>query len=149
MVHTSFAGHMAEIHFENEHAKLFWIPDLRAVGGVFLPAEFGEGWDSVQTIKLVLDAGLEIIRKERATRWLSDTREMAVMTAEAQRWCTEDWWPRALAAGFRWLAVLLPQSTMAKLAIDESVRPSDEHAESETRYFSDVEAAKAWLLSKP
>jgi len=142
-------GYSVDVHFENPHVTLYWNPELRAVGTWFRPAKFGDGWDGVKTIQQALDGGLDIIRAERATRWIADTREMAVMPAEAQRWCAEDWWPRALAEGFRWLAILLPQSTMAKLAIDESVAPSDEHPESETRFFSNIEAAKTWLLSKP
>lgn len=150
MLHQAIIlGNTVDVHFENPYVTLYWNPDLRAVGTWFRPAEFGGGWDGVKTIQLALDAGLEIIRSQRATRWIADTREMAVMPAEAQQWCAEDWWPRALSEGFRWLAILLPKSTMAKLAIDESLAPSDEHPESETRYFGDIEAAKAWLRSKP
>ncbi len=142
-------GHRVDVHFENEYVTVYWNPDLRAVGTWFRPAEFGDGWDGVETIRLALDTGLDIIREHKATRWIADTRAMAVMPAEAQRWCGEDWWPRALAEGFRWLAILLPESTMALLAIEGSVTASDEHPESETQYFGDIEAAKAWLLAKP
>jgi hypothetical protein len=138
-----------EIYFENAHVTLYFNPNLHAVGTWFRPAALGAGWNGTETIKLALEKGLELIKEKRATRWIADTREMPVMPPDAQQWCTEDWWPRALSAGFRWLAILLPGSILAKLAIDEAIQASMEHAESETRYFGTVEGAKEWLCSKP
>lgn len=138
-----------EVHFENDYVTLYWNPGLRAVGTWFRPAPFGDGWDGVNTIRAALEGGLELIERHGATRWIADTREMAVMPAEAQRYAADDWWPRALDAGFRWLAILLPKSSMAKLAIDESTAPSAQNPDSETRYFASVEAAKEWLRCMP
>ena len=137
-----------DVYFENEFVTLYWNPRLRAVGTWFRPAPLGEGWRGTETIKLALEKGLDLIREHKATRWIADTRDMPVMPPEAQAWCTEDWWPRALEAGFRWLAILLPNSIIAKLAIDEAIAASVEHQESESRYFGSADAAKAWLLSK-
>ena len=145
---ATILGDPVEIRFDNKYVTLYWNPSLRAVGTWFRPADFGDGWDGVSTIQQALEGGLELIREHGATRWIADTREMPVMPAEAQEWTATNWWPRALDAGFRWLAILLPQSTMTKLAIDESVAPSNESPDSETRYFGDVDQAKAWLRSK-
>ena len=141
-------GDRVSIAFENKHVTLYWNPELQAIGTWFRPEEFGESWDSSETVKQALEGGLELIREHGATRWIADTREMPVMSAQTQQWVVEQWWPRAFAEGFRWLAILLPQSTMAKLAVDEAVATAEDSPSHETRYFGEVDAAKAWLRSK-
>lgn len=142
-------GDPVEVQLETSHVTLYWNPSLRAVGTWMRPAKFGENWDGHAAIKLALEGGLELIRTHGATRWIADTREIPVMSAETQQWVVDSWWPRALEAGFAWLAILLPRSTMAKLAVDGALPSSDPSATYETRYFAEPDEAKAWLRSKP
>lgn len=138
-------GDSVEVHFENRYALVYWSSAHQCVGTWWKKAEFGEDWAGSDTVKESLDKGLELVRAKHATRWLADCRDMAVLPPDIQKWLIDDWWPRALAAGFRWLALLLPKSTITKMAIDVSLRPSREAVQSETRYFGDVDEARAWL----
>ena len=70
----------------------------------------------------VLDRGLALMQAKATNRWLGDTRDMPVMPPESQTWANEVWWPRALDAGFRWLALVVPRSTLARMAMEQSMK---------------------------
>jgi len=146
MKRREILGEDCEIYLENPYVVMFWIERIRTIGGVWKQAPLGADWNGLATIQECLEVGLRIIREKNATRWVTDTRHMAVMPPEAQRWTTENWWPRALDAGFCWLAIVMPKSVIAKMAIDRSLAPSEEH---ETQYFGSVEEAITWLCTKP
>lgn len=141
-------GDRVEVHFENKWVVLFWNEEERWVGTWWKKATLGSSWAASETVPESLEKGLELIVAKKATCWLADCRDMAVMPPGVQQWTAENWWPRALEAGFRWLAILLPKSVITKMAIDASIQPSNESQVSETRYFGEVDEAKAWLRSK-
>lgn len=146
MKRREFQGESCEVYLENPHVVLFWIESIRAVGGVWRQAPLGADWNGLATIQECLDVGLKIIREKQANRWITDSRNMAVMAPEAQRWTTENWWPRALDAGFQWLAIVMPKNVIAKMAIDRSLAPSQGH---DTQFFGSLDEAITWLRTKP
>jgi hypothetical protein len=66
---------------------------------------------------------------------------------EAERWVNEDWFPRAIAAGIKKMAVLIPKSTLGKMSV-ESVMGKAPGTDLTTAYFDNQEAAKKWLISR-
>lgn len=135
-----------EVYLDNPYVMIGWLESCRAVAGIWKKAPLGVNWNAMATIQESLEVGLKIVVEKSATRWVTDTRDMAVMPPEAQKWTNESWWPRALAAGFRWLAIVMPKSVVSKMAIDRSL---DKNAGHETQFFGDVEEAIAWLKTKP
>ena len=92
------------------------------------------------------EAVLERIVKERATRILGDIEAVQITSPADQRWLSEDWLPRAAAAGLRHAALVTPAFELDHAPvrlIGESVPPPFE-----LEYFDDLDAARAWLRAR-
>ncbi len=95
-----------------------------------------------------LDAGLELMRTHRASKWLSDDRRNGALSNDDVEWARLDWRPRALAAGFRTWAMVLPEVVVGKMRtrrIVEDARRSGLTVE----IFDDPVAARRWLEDQP
>lgn len=129
-------------HMDQPNVTLLWDDTLRSV--VITWRGFNEG----QEFRAPMERALEVLRANRASRWLADLRDAKVNTAEDQQWLQSDLIPRAMQAGNRFTAFVVPKSTIAKLGVQRVLR----HAgaiESETRFFDSMEAARKWLASTP
>jgi stage II sporulation SpoAA-like protein len=122
-------------------ALVTWNPDLRAA---CLEAQ---GWATTAEAQAVLDAVIRALRAHHGSRWLIDGRKMKVIKQADQDWIKENWLPRAAAAGLRLAALVMPESGLAMMNIDDVARVSENGID--VRYFSTVEEAAAWLTEPP
>ena len=83
-------------------ALVTWNRDLKAV------CVESHGWANTAEPRAVLEAGIRAMRAHRGSRWLVDGRRMKVVRQEDQDWINENWLPRALGAGLRLTAVVVP-----------------------------------------
>src|SRR5689334_22710931 len=60
-----------------------------------------------------LDTGIEVMQEEGAIKWLSDNRDVEPHSPEDSEWVNNDWLPRAIAAGWKYWALVVPSSTIA------------------------------------
>jgi SpoIIAA-like len=119
-------------------ATVSWDPTWMAVHtewhGYADPTEFAD----------VLEAGLLAIREHRCSNGLVDGRNQKVIPQPVQDWIDQDWFPRALAAGLRRLALVIPNSGLARMNIEDVL-----HRVPGTRldiaYFATLEEAVAWI----
>lgn len=87
---------------------------------------------------------LGAIRDHRAARVLIDARDAKVISEEDQQWLDADWIPRAVTAGRRWTAVVMPSSALVRSIVENiDKRPADSRVEA--RYFDTADDARAWL----
>lgn len=90
---------------------------------------------------------LELLTARKASRWLIDAREMSVVTQTDQGWMMRDWRPRAIAAGLKKVAVVMPSSAIAQMSIHRMENnlkdPTDQVIA--TAYFPSTDEARAWL----
>jgi hypothetical protein len=87
---------------------------------------------------------IELARQYGCSRLLSDVRTAKVFAVEDQQWLTQDWTPRAMAAGLKYHAIIVPESTLARLGFD-AFRSKVTSLGYTMRYFADIEAAKEWF----
>jgi len=80
---------------------------------------------------------LELVKKQRAKNWLADMRKMGVVSPENQKWSNADWFPRAIAAGIKKMALVVPSSTLAQMSVD-SIMGQVKGTDLETAYFDNV-----------
>jgi hypothetical protein len=67
-----------------------------------------------------------------------------VISEEGQRWLDADWIPRAVTAGRRWTAVVMPSSALARTIVENvDKRPADSRVEA--RYFDTADEARTCL----
>ena len=105
-----------------------------------------QGWADQTEFVDSLEAGLVAIRKHHAPRGLVDSLNQKALPQSDQDWVNRDWFPRALAAGLRKLAVVIPESALAMMSIEDvlsRVRGTLLHVE----YFATVAEARTWLLA--
>ena len=94
-----------------------------------------------------LDAGLTLLRQRRANRWLADLRQLGPVRQDDQQWSNQDWFPRAIAGGVRWMALVSPRAAVSRLSVKQ-VMSKVNNVNLVTAYFDDLEVARAWLRNE-
>jgi hypothetical protein len=119
--------------------KIFFNEDLNAVQTCWygLPCEGKELHD-------IMDAVVDAIKEKRTGIIIADARSMQVISREDQQWLGENWYPRALAAGFSHEALVVTQYTFNEVAVKRIVRNYDDR-KVKTGYFKSMPSAYEWV----
>jgi hypothetical protein len=115
-----------------------WDPTIQAVS-----TEWQGSADRADVLS-VFDAILQAIKKHHASRGLIDTLRLRALSQADQDWVLQVWFPRALAAGLRRWAVVMPESTLAMLST-EDVSSGVRGTMLDGALFSSVAEARKWL----
>ena len=126
------------IYYDKPWITIRWDESCLAVWAEW--KNYVEGDD----LRAGMDAGLALLRTMRTSRWLADTRFLKPVRQVDQAWANNDWFPRVLAAGLRWMAIVSPKSSVARLSVKQTLSKVGED-EMVTAYFDDIEDARAWL----
>mgnify|MGYP005638242625 CR=1 FL=1 len=71
-----------------------------------------------RNLKQGLDVGLEeFIQRHPEAQWIGDTTDIGVIGDEEQQWIDTNWFPRFLATGVKYMAVVQPRSALAKMSV--------------------------------
>jgi hypothetical protein len=105
----------------------------------------GKNIDS-QTLRAVLDGGIELIKTHKATKWLSDNRAINAHSDEDTRWINTDWLPRVIKAGWKYWALVVPDDFIARINMVEFV-DSFYNQGVRVMVFTDINEAWQWLES--
>jgi hypothetical protein len=128
------------VYFQDTCADVIWDETAKVV--IVEWKKFA----TLEKIQLVLNKSLELLHQKKASKYLGNSSNMAPFSKEAGTWIGEDWTPRAIAGGMKYLAYLVPKSAMTRLTI-QNIK-SEPLTNYETAYFDNMEAAKAWLASR-
>lgn len=128
------------IYFQDTCADVIWDETAKAV--IVEWKKFA----TLEKIQLVLNKALELLQQKKASKYLGNSSNMAPFSKEAGIWLGEDWMPRAIAAGMKYLAYLVPKSALARMTI-QNIK-SEPVTNYEAAFFDSMEAAKAWLASR-
>src|SRR5260370_3545632 len=104
----------------------------------------GRGWAKAAEFAALREAEITALRKPRGKHMLADCRLQKGLTAADQTRANENWLPRALVAGLKRLAVVLPSSGLAAANLKErlgKVRPE----RLETAYFASLAEPPCWV----
>jgi hypothetical protein len=101
-----------------------------------------------ESFRAMLERGVEAMEQRRAIRWLSDDRGNAPVKPDDSEWCKTIWFPRALAAGWKHWAVVMPEGVLGQMNMRRWI---EMYAESglNAHPFADPERALAWLSQQP
>jgi hypothetical protein len=91
------------------------------------------------------DKSIELVKEKGVSKLLIDIRKMTPFSKEMQGWYIEDWLPRAVAAGVKSEAIVVPTSALSRLAVNATMNKVNTL---EFVYFDSVEAAQDWLNSR-
>ena len=103
-----------------------------------------EGWADSSEFKQLLDAEIRALEEHGGSRVLADCRQQKVINRADQDRANKEWIPRALAAGLKRFAVVLPKSGLAEMNIRDALGKVPDTA-LQVAYFATVEEGKAWL----
>jgi len=100
-----------------------------------------------RNLRAGLDAGLEEFKKHPGARWIGDTTEIGVIGRDEQEWVNTSWFPRFLATGVRFMAVVQPAQVIARMSVDEIVSKIPE-AQLTIRNCATLAEARDWVLQQ-
>jgi hypothetical protein len=103
-----------------------------------------QGWANSTEFSELLEAEIVALRKHKGSRMLADCRRQKGLSAADQARANEQWLPRALAAGLKRFAVVVPASGLAQANLKERLGKAPAAAV-EIAYFETAEAARDWL----
>jgi hypothetical protein len=103
-----------------------------------------EGWANSAEFAALLDAEVHALQQHRGSRVLADCRRQKVLNPADQDRANLVWLPRALAAGLKRFAVVLPSSGLAEVNLKDSLAKVPA-GELDVAYFATVEEAREWL----
>ena len=125
-------------YFENECCTLALDPDAGCL--VF-------SWKGLlpsKAFREVYMQGLTLIRKHKITKVLWDARRMKTIGSADSEWLLSYWLPSAIAAGYRYNAIIESDYLFNQHSINTLIEKADP-AQITFKSFKDEEAALFWL----
>jgi hypothetical protein len=119
-------------------AILFYHPSSKIIHH-----QFGRDLTS-DDLRDVLNRGVDLLKEHGATKWLSDNRAIEPHSKEDSDWVNSNWLPRAIAAGWKFWALVVPDSTKARMNMREFVEEFYNRGV-RVMVFIDIEEAMHWL----
>ena len=84
------------------------------------------------------------LKKNSACKWLSDDRSYSALPKEDVEWGVTYWGPKAVKAGWRYWAIVLPQSVLGKLSLGHIIDTYGELGLT-VKVFTDPKEGMTWL----
>jgi len=93
------------------------------------------------------DKALEIMKKHKLKKILTDNTQAKVVSVENQKWLNEQWLPRAERIGYYASAsVITDKEVFVKYALENITKTRDK-AKFKVQFFDSIDKAKQWLMS--
>lgn len=124
-------------YFEQEFATVEYDAGIDAV--VARQTGFAGGTEFREYMESIIDA----VEDTGSSKLLTDTREAGTVDEEDQAWSATDWSPRAEAAGLERMAMVMPESVVAELSVEQVIEMTEDDMDREL--FDDLDEARAWL----
>ena len=128
----------AQTIFKNESATLSYHPIEKIVHHEFHNPAKGAAFQAV------LLGGLDLVKKHKAQKWLSDDRKNSLLSKEDETWSIAVWTPQVIAAGWKFWAIVMPASALAQINIQRISMALKEKGVT-VQFFPEPVAALAWL----
>ncbi len=130
---------MAEkLIMENPYVSLVYDDTNHIVYHTVLQPVTGE------PLRQILNAGVELLKKHKSSKWLSDDRKNGPLSEDDVRYGSQDWGPRAAAAGWKYWALVVPESLAGRDVMSDLINTYFEMGV-RVAIFSKLDEAKAWL----
>lgn len=129
---------------DNEYVTMRVSPEKKMLHHTFHQPISG------QPFRDYLNKGVETLKEYNATKWLSDDLKNNSIPEEDMKWSMEDWGIRAIEAGWKYWAIVVPESTGGRETMIDFRKYYREKG-LELRVFMAAEHAMEWLenVDKP
>lgn len=132
-----------EIQFvDNEFYTAWYVPDYSMIRHVWHQHCKGETWRNIMTLAADAFVG------HNCFKWLADDRKfLGAMTPEDWAWAEVNFAKRCREAGWKYFAMVLPDSGMAKVSIRAVCNAFSANG-IETEAFTDYVKAYVWITTR-
>jgi len=103
-----------------------------------------DGWANSTEFSALLDAEVKALQEHGGSCLLADCRRQRILNPADQEKADREWTPRAIMAGLKRFAIVLPESDMAAGHLQERLAKVPKTA-IQIAYFGSVEEAREWL----
>lgn len=99
---------------------------------------------------------IDVIREKNGAGFVNDTRRLELVSDDDQRWLVSTWPMLAVAAGLKRLAIVIAQTGLSKMAIEDMLKAGPnpvprgaggEDAAFQSRTFDSVADALRWVTA--
>jgi hypothetical protein len=94
-----------------------------------------------------MDQIIRVMEEKKIGKVLTDTRKMGAISPDDQDWSINDWLPRAFAAGYRRIAIVISEDIFNQMSV-EDIMSRVEGVDFVTKYFPSLEAGRQWLATQ-
>ncbi|EPG73219.1 methyl-accepting chemotaxis protein signaling domain protein [Leptospira fainei serovar Hurstbridge str. BUT 6] len=101
-----------ELQFRSEIGSVYYVKKQELLEVVWTPRYSDEKY------KEILSTALDSVKRHGISRWMADTRQIGIISPEGQRWVNEIWFPEANQSSLRKIALVIPESALAAMSID-------------------------------
>lgn len=101
-------------------------------------------YPGLELLQEILMRGLDLIRENRATKWLSDDRNGGALPKSHHEWGDRVWAPDAIAAGWRYWGLVLPNDLLHTANMQKLAQVYASHGVT-VQVFDDPDEAFRWL----
>jgi hypothetical protein len=129
---------MSQPIYQNSSMVLYFHPVEKIVHHEFLHRPSGTDFRDLLT------QGYEHLRKNRATKWLSDDRNHTVLSEDDEKWARTEWFPLMQKAGWLYWAIVNPAKAVGQLQMKRNVQHMRVGGVT-VATFGTVDEAMAWL----
>lgn len=125
------------LHPENNALALTFDDDLGAVlmdwNGFMSSSEFYEANERV----------LELLKKKKSLKIIADLRNMKIIKLEDQEWLSKNWFPRIIAAGLSFVAIVESDDFFNRLTVNSITEKINNRIT--VKYFKTYLGARSWI----
>jgi len=125
------------IYYDTEYLKIEYLEDLHAgIGNWF-------GFVEDENYKAGLNKMIDFYKEKKVNKWIANLTKMEAISPELQDWANNDWFPRAIEAGVKYMAIVVSEDVFNQLAVENIMTQVTDVIT--THYFSSVDEAKEWM----
>jgi hypothetical protein len=108
------------------------------------------GFMNSDQFRAFLNKGLDLLIEKKknhgAILWLADTSKHVVQPDSDTKWVADEWNPRALKAGIRHVAFVLPESVFGGMSVKKYADNSEKKGDGMiVQMFGSISSAKDWF----
>ena len=129
-----------ELIVSTDHFNLWFYPELKIVHSQFLKYSGGEKF------RELLSKGIDVFIENNCIKWLSDDRNIGLVSQEDAKWSRETWYGKLAKAGWKYWALVKPDSTIGKITFKKSTKQINDPNMS-MKIFTNPDDALIWLKS--
>lgn len=128
-------------YFESNYCDIMWDETNKIVHSKW------KGSATSDEIRKVMDDTLSFLAEKKAYKAISDRSFVPLMDQADTDWINNNWFPRAIIAGMRKLAVVLPTSIITKMQV-RRIMNIEAMSNFECYECSSAEEGIAWLCAQ-